>query len=519
MKTTLLLCLALVVKISEGQDSQVCDVSHADCIARHGEDARCTTNTSMILCSSDTSLCSGNAVGGTGDCLCCGPGMANFCPARQSCTDMKDGAFCHKGQPTADEGLECNPNFGICSPNSGHDDCLCCWKKETSYCQDLKCNEEYGGQCFEFDDVPRDDPDYECVNPPGQESLRLCGNVDCGCCWRKNVDVPCPEPSFCMQVTGQPLASCYNSTQLNNNTNLQCYDGAVEACGKTCRCCWPKEEPNHCQDVGCAQQHQGLGQCVNISTITTTDQWDELRSQYDMKYSNPWGNRFCKPSDGNMDKDCCVCLKKQPCKDEGCFQAGGICADMQKVNLQWDEVMQQIDFPTKIPGNNLCTPQDVQQQPQSRQDGNSQSSCCECYKRKVNTTSSDVTPKCEDTGCGKLWDGHGQCVNMSSTSWSQIHGSYDLTSDTDEIKNDRSLCKSSSSDMECCRCFRKKPCADNGCEKVGGRCVDILRANLVDENVFPLNTVDLDAKINGTDLCKGSETEKCCECYKLKELA
>ena len=44
-----------------------------------------------------------------------------------------------------------------------------------------------------------------------------------------------------------------------------------------------------------------------------------------------------------------------------------------------------------------------------------------------------------------------------------------------------------------------------------------MRANLVDESIFPLNTVDLNAKIEGTDLCVGSENEKCCECYKLKD--
>ena len=47
-------------------------------------------------------------------------------------------------------------------------------------------------------------------------------------------------------------------------------------------------------------------------------------------------------------------------------------------------------------------------------------------------------------------------------------------------------------------------------------CVDILRANLKDKNKFPLNVVDLDTKIEGTtgkDLCKGSASEKCCECY------
>ena len=61
---------------------------------------------------------------------------------------------------------------------------------------------------------------------------------------------------------------------------------------------------------------------------------------------------------------------------------------------------------------------------------------------------------------------------------------------------------------------------DEGCIASGGMCVDILRANLKDKNAFPLNTVNLDRKIegaNGLALCRGSESEKCCECYKLLE--
>ena len=126
--------------------------------------------------------------------------------------------------------------------------------------------------------------------------------------------------------------------------------------------------------------------------------------------------------------------------------------------------------------------------------------------------------KCEDTGCGKLWSGHGQCVNMTDNTYSQLKASYDLEYDNSTISNDRSLCKSTASTSECCRCFKKKSCMDEGCIASGGMCVDILRANLKDKNAFPLNTVNLDRKIegaNGTALCRGSESEKCCECYKL----
>ena len=125
--------------------------------------------------------------------------------------------------------------------------------------------------------------------------------------------------------------------------------------------------------------------------------------------------------------------------------------------------------------------------------------------------------KCEDTGCGRLWNGHGQCVNMTKMTYSHLSTSYDLEADTDAIKNDRSLCKSPDNDKQCCRCFKKRPCMDEGCDSKGGMCVDMMRANLTDKNIFPLNAVDLDQKIrdnNGTKLCKGAMgSEKCCECY------
>ena len=129
--------------------------------------------------------------------------------------------------------------------------------------------------------------------------------------------------------------------------------------------------------------------------------------------------------------------------------------------------------------------------------------------------------KCEDTGCGRLWNGHGQCVNMTKMTYSHLSASYDMEADTDAIKNDRSLCKSPESDKECCRCFKKRPCMDEGCDSKGGMCVDMMRANLKDKNVFPLNSVNLDVKIqdiNGTKLCKGAMgSEKCCECYRKLE--
>jgi len=122
---------------------------------------------------------------------------------------------------------------------------------------------------------------------------------------------------------------------------------------------------------------------------------------------------------------------------------------------------------------------------------------------------------CQDTGCGKLWKGQGRCVNMTSLPYDELVHAYDLSSNKVNIKNDPPLCSSPDSDKECCRCLKPKSCLDNGCEERRGRCVDMLKADLKGKK-FPLNTVDLTAKIEGEELCRGFETENCCECFKLK---
>ena len=62
-------------------------------------------------------------------------------------------------------------------------------------------------------------------------------------------------------------------------------------------------------------------------------------------------------------------------------------------------------------------------------------------------------------------------------------------------------------------------CKDEGCFEKGGTCVDL--KNLGNQNSYPRNAVDLEAKIEG-DLCRGEGTsatglKKCCECFKKKD--
>ena len=149
------------------------------------------------------------------------------------------------------------------------------------------------------------------------------------------------------------------------------------------------DETNHCVDDGCEQQLQGLGQCVNITSVSNKTEWHKLSSQYDISQSSPWYNQFCKPSDGSVQKDCCVCLKRRPCRDEGCYEAGGLCIDMKKAHLntmtgaaaygdgRQPFALAQVDFPITIEGD-LCSPEHGLQSSQ----GSPESSCCTCYKRK-----------------------------------------------------------------------------------------------------------------------------------------
>ena len=131
--------------------------------------------------------------------------------------------------------------------------------------------------------------------------------------------------------------------------------------------------------------------------------------------------------------------------------------------------------------------------------------------------------KCEDTGCETHYGGLGQCVNMTGTPWTNVKINYDLTAV--QPTNNADLCRSSGADKDCCRCLKRySPCEDNGCVTAGGICVDMLTADLGDQNVFPRSQVDLDTRIDGpggTNLCLGSSTvtptvAKCCECYKRK---
>ena len=94
---------------------------------------------------------------------------------------------------------------------------------------------------------------------------------------------------------------------------------------------------------------------------------------------------------------------------------------------------------------------------------------------------------------------------MTNPNLSALSEVFDLTA----TPSGESLCNNTV-ESSCCRCFKKKPCLDDGCKDAfngDGICVDV-------EN-DDLSTIDLtvDKKLG---LCKNNLKKDCCHCYKNK---
>merc|ERR1711962_1262470 len=131
-------------------------------------------------------------------------------------------------------------------------------------------------------------------------------------------------------------------------------------------------------------------------------------------------------------------------------------------------------------------------------------------------------PTCRDNGCGRLWQGKGECVNVTSVAFSKIEAEYDLRY-SNAYYNKRCAPADSTSDKDCCLCLKKKPCVDKGCIEEGGMCVDMKNAQLGNANYGVRSEVDLDSPL-GDGLCANDQgwttagpPKQCCTCYKKKE--
>ena len=95
-----------------------------------------------------------------------------------------------------------------------------------------------------------------------------------------------------------------------------------------CFCCPPKL----CTDNGCKDKFGGEGECRDMRKLD----YSNLEEKYDLSASGTKDdNQTCLSSDPAQ-KDCCRCLKKFSCQDDGCsqeFGGLGICVDITDVDL------------------------------------------------------------------------------------------------------------------------------------------------------------------------------------------
>jgi len=268
-----------------------------------------------------------------------------------------------------------------------------------------------------------------------------------------------------------------------NSSNRVCAADTTLCVGsdsaQDCSCCYDPCEDISCKENGgtCFREEQANMVCTNSSNQ-------------------------CRNKDS--DEPCYCCRRdNDPCEDTGCnAETGGECFLEVQANMDCNI------------SPNLCKNMDGQQ-------------CYCCSNETTKTTTTKTTTEepvieCEDNGCGQLWKGQGQCVNISSVPWSAIRAGYDLTK-TKLWYHQR--CQSPLQDENCCLCLAKRveTCEDKGCIGRGGYCVDMLKANLKSPNIFPRNVLDLDRPIEG-DLCGRNfqnwswlETD-CCKCYELKKM-
>jgi hypothetical protein len=119
----------------------------------------------------------------------------------------------------------------------------------------------------------------------------------------------------------------------------------------------------------------------------------------------------------------------------------------------------------------------------------------------------DPVNNCTETGCGEAFgEGFlGECKDVTNPDFVSLSQAFDL--DATPIGNN--LCNNSV-EKSCCRCFKKKPCLDDGCQDAfheDGICLD------VEHDDFSMIDFSVEKKLG---LCKNNLKKDCCFCYKKK---
>ena len=116
---------------------------------------------------------------------------------------------------------------------------------------------------------------------------------------------------------------------------------------------------------------------------------------------------------------------------------------------------------------------------------------------------------CEDTNniCSNAFNGTGTCIDITNNpNWDDLDNHFDLSE-----PNIPGACHKSE-DVSCCRCFKKKTCADTGCKDAYGGlgiCLDV-------EGDMTNYDIDLEVGENSEpNLCNHAMGKECCRCFKL----
>ena len=126
----------------------------------------------------------------------------------------------------------------------------------------------------------------------------------------------------------------------------------------------------------------------------------------------------------------------------------------------------------------------------------------------------DPPNRCNDQGCTEAFGSlsEGQCTDVTNADWRSLASVLDLAAQPPqtgarEEGDDQSFCKGGDS-KECCRCFKKKTCQDDGCNEAfegEGVCVDVMTDDL--------SHIDTSVEVK-PGLCKNKVNNNCCTCFR-----
>eukprot|EP00092_Neocalanus_flemingeri_P099982 GFUD01127633.1.p1 GENE.GFUD01127633.1~~GFUD01127633.1.p1 ORF type:complete len:836 (+),score=161.16 GFUD01127633.1:310-2508(+) len=435
----------------------------------------------------------------------------------------------------------CVKGQGYCW-SGGKTDCYCCPPHDPVPCEDQGCRAE-GGHCV------KESQSGDCSGI--HRDAGLCvqnGKEQCLCCL--NPPKPCNQTSPECERRG-PGYSCVPREEAAD-WPVPCDHSCHHNGDKNCRCCPPKPSEVECNDTGCSTEHPGY-ECKNESVAAS---WPKRCLESDQLCSS-----ITEPYEVNMTVDNAFQLfgdgiligSGSDFQDIFTFTTDasevlaifawnwsgpvGIllststgvvtdsswkCIDSQKVtspdwsspgfnDMSWPYAVtlgyNVVQNPPLIWGIRLGIYGSAQWIWAPGSPAPQKVYC----RKQLETTSCFCCPpippvnKCTENGCEAAFgEGSvGECVDVTNPDFGSLGQPLDLLA-TPTGKN---LCNNTLEES-CCRCFKKKPCLDDGCQgEFGGNgiCVD------VDNDDLSVIDFSVEKKLG---LCKNTLKKNCCFCYK-----